>query len=199
MHWIGMAIALSSALLSTGLGRSHIRHYYPTLNDTLFDVVLIVVIVVGLGLSTIKHYIDQNEIKNLEEDVDLIKYQEVSLYGPKGVKAGLLINGIPTVRTPIDDWNKEYVHYGKGGKVIFQCQEGAKEVCLKVIDKIPEYPFSYLFLAQCLKEENESSWIEVAQKAKEILKKTTKMPGHNTSHDTALKEVADLLKAEIVN
>ena len=196
MHWFGIAIALSSALLSTGLGRSHIRSYFPNLNDTLFDVVLIVLIIVGLGLTTIKHYFDQHEIRKLEEGVDLIHYQEVSLYSPTGNKSGK-IEGINMVPTPINDWSDKYVHYeddGSGGRVVFKCIQGAKDACLEVINKMPFYPFSYYFLAQCLKEEGDQLWVEMARKAKSILEKTTRIPGHNSKHDKVLKRVNIMLE-----
>jgi len=77
---------------------------------------------------------------------------------------------------------------------IFTCEPGAKEMCLEVIDKIPTYPFAYYFLAKCLKKESDNSWVEIAEKAKEILERTTQMVGHKTDHDNFLREVTNLLE-----
>ena len=102
-------------------------------------------------------------------------------------------NTIPLVRTPINDWNKKYAHY-EDGQIIFVCDPGAKKACREVIDKMPSYPFAYYFLAKCLKEENDNSWVEMAKKAKEILEFTTQLEGHHTDHENVLRDVNNLLK-----
>lgn len=134
----------------------------------------------------------EKEIETLGKEVDLSKYQDISLYNAMGNKSGK-VNGVNIVRTVINDWNKKYAYYDNG-QIIFKCEPGAKEVCLKVINKMPTYPFSYYFLAKCLKEENDSLWVEMAQKAKTILQKTTQIAGHKADHDDALKEITNWLK-----
>jgi len=191
MYWIGFILALSSGLFSIGLVRSFIRKYYPDINDSAFDKILVILLIIGLGITTIKYYIDQNEIKSLGKNVDLSKYQDISLYSAMGNKSGK-VDGVTMVRTPINDWNKEYAHY-EDGQIIFNCAPGAKEVCREVINKMPTYPFAYYFLAKCLREENNNSWIEVAERAKEILELTTQIAGHKTDHDNVLKDVNNLL------
>ena len=166
--------------------------FYPNLNDSFFDKVLIILLIVGLSVTTIQYFIDQNKIETLEKEVELSKYQEISLYSAMGNKSGK-VSGVNMVRTPINDWNIKYAYYDNG-QMIFKCEPGAKEACLEVITKMPSYPFSYYFLAKCLKEESDSSWVEMAQTAKAILQKTTQIPGHKTDHDNALKEVSNLLK-----
>jgi hypothetical protein len=192
MYWIGFILALSSGLFSTGLVRSFIRKYYSDIKDSTFDKTLVILLIVGLSITTIKYYIDQNEIETLGRDVLLSKYQEISLYSAIGNKSGK-VNGVNMVRTPINDWNKKYAHY-EDGHVIFTCDPGAKEACREVIDKMPTYPFAYYFLAKCLKEENDNSWVEMAEKAKDILEFTTQIVGHKTDHDDVLREVNNLLK-----
>ncbi len=192
MYWIGFIFALLGGLFSNGLVRSFIRKYYPNINDRAFDFVLVILLIVGLSVTTVKYRIDQNEIKTLGRDIELSKYQEISLYSAKGNKSGK-VNGVNMVRTPINDWNKKYAHY-KDGLIIFNCDPGAKEACREVIDKMPTYPFAYYFLAKCLKEENNDSWVEMAEKAKEILEFTTQIVGHKAAHDNVLVEVNSLLK-----
>jgi hypothetical protein len=189
---MGFILALSSGLCSISKVRSFIRIFCPNVDDSAFDMALIILLIVGLSVTTVKYYIDQKEIKTLEKEVDLFKYQEISQYNAMGNKAGK-VNGVNMVSTPINDWNIKYAYFDNG-QIKFRCEPGAKEVCREVIAKMPSYPFSYYFLAKRLKEEKDSSWVEMAQTAKAILQKTTQIPGHKTDHDNALKEVTNLLK-----
>ena len=113
MYWIGFILALSSGLFSIGLVRSFIKKYYPDINDSAFDKTLVILLIVGLSITTIKYYIDQNEIKTLRRDVEVSKYQEISLYSAMGNKSGK-VDGVDMVRTPINDWNKKYAYYEDG-------------------------------------------------------------------------------------
>ena len=185
MYWIGLILALSSGLFSIKLVRSFIRKYYHDINDGAFDKIRIILLIIGLSIATIIYCNDQNEIK-------LSKFQDISNYNAIGNKSGKW-NTIPWVRTPINDWNKEYAHY-EDGQIIFVCYPGAKKACREVIDKMPSYPFAYYFLAKCLKEENDNSWVEMAKKAKEILEFTTQLEGHHTDHENVLRDVNNLLK-----
>jgi len=192
MYWIGLILALSSGLFSIKLVRSFIRKYYHDINDGVFDKILIILLIIGLSITTIKYYLDQNEIRSLKRNVELSEFQDISLYNAMGNKSGKW-NTIPLVRTPINDWNKKYAHY-EDGQIIFVCDPGAKKACREVIDKMPSYPFAYYFLAKCLKEENDNSWVEMAKKAKEILEFTTQLEGRNTDHENVLRDVNNLLK-----
>ena len=192
MYWIGLILALSSGLFSIKLVRSFIRKYYHDINDGVFDKIVIILLIIGLSITTIKYYFDQNEIRSLKRNVELSKFQDISLYNAMGNKSGKW-NTIPLVRTPINDWNKKYAHY-EDGQIIFVCDPGAKKACREVIDKMPSYPFAYYFLAKCLKEENDNSWVEMAKKAKEILEFTTQLEGHHTDHENVLRDVNNLLK-----
>jgi len=192
MYWIGLILVLSSGLFSIKLVRSFIRKYYHDINDGVFDKILIILLIIGLSITTIKYYSDQNEIRSLKGNVELSKFQDISLYNAMGNKSGKW-NTIPLVRTPINDWNKKYAHY-EDGQIIFVCDPGAKKACREVIDKMPSYPFAYYFLAKCLKEENDNSWVEMAKKAKEILEFTTQLEGHHTDHENVLRDVNNLLK-----
>ena len=64
MYWIGLILALSSGLFSTKLVRSFIRKYYHDINDGVFDKILIILLIFGLSITTIKYYFDQNEIRS---------------------------------------------------------------------------------------------------------------------------------------
>ena len=192
MYWIGLILALSSGLFSIKLVRSFIRKYYPDINDGAFDKIRVFLLIIGLSIATIIYCNDQNEIKSLKRNVELLEFQDISHYNAMGNKSGKW-NTIPWVGTPINDWNKKYAHY-EDGQIIFVCKPGAKKACREVIDKMPSYPFAYYFLAKCLKEENDNSWVEMAKKAKEILEFTTQLEGHHTDHENVLRDVNNLLK-----
>lgn len=192
MYWIGFILALLSGLFSIGTIRSLIRKYYPDIKDSVFDKALVIFLLIGLGVTTIKYFIDQNEIRILRRDAEISKYQEISLYNAMGNKSGK-VEGVNMVTTPINDWNKKYAHYDNG-QILFNCDLEAKEVCKEIIAKMPTYPFAYYFLAKCLKEENDSSWFEMAEKAKEILQITTQIAGHKSDHDNVLAKVNSLFE-----
>lgn len=189
MYWIGWTLLLLSGLYSLASVRSFIRKYFRKychdISDGAFDIIFIIVLIIGLSITANEYCSNQNEIK-------LLKLQDISLYNAMGNKSGKW-NTIPWVRTPINDWNKKYAHY-EDGQIIFVCDPGAKKACREVIDKMPSYPFAYYFLAKCLKEENDNSWVEMAKKAKEILEFTTQLEGHHTDHENVLRDVNNLLK-----
>lgn len=187
MYWIGLILALLSGLFSIKLVRIFISKYYHDINDGVFDAILFFLLIIGLCITTTIYLSGQNEIKSL-------KFKDISLYNAMGNKSGKW-NTVPVVRTPINDWNKNYAHY-ENGQIIFVCDPGAKKACREVIDKMPSYPFTYYFLAKCLKEENDDSWIEMAKKAKEILEITTQLESHHTDHENVLGEVNNLLKGK---
>ncbi len=192
MYWVGLILALISGLLSIELFRNFIRNFIPLISNEQFDKARIVFLVVGLSLATVKYFIDQYEIRTLKNQVDLVKYQEIADYNANGNKSGAVF-GVRMVPTPIDDWNKDFV-VRREGRIVCKCSPSAITQCRMVIDKLPLYPFSYYFLAVCLKENGDQSWIEYAKKAKSILEKTTKLSSHHSDHDQILNEVNKLFR-----
>jgi hypothetical protein len=132
------------------------------------------------------------DAKTLKNQFELISYREVSGYSVFGRKYGS-INGVPMGRTPIDDWSQEFVDRHKG-KIICKCSPLAIDKCRYIIEKMPLYPFSYYFLAICLKEKGDRSWKDYANKAKSILEKTTQFPSHHSDHDEILQEINKLIE-----
>jgi hypothetical protein len=130
--------------------------------------------------------------KEARQKADSLQYYDIALYNVIGNKSAK-VAAIPLVATPINDWSELFVNRNKG-KIGFDCSPEAIEACKAVIEKMPQYPFSYYFLAKCLKEQNNPLWRENALKAQRILKETTAFPSHNGDHDVALKEIGELLK-----
>jgi len=84
MYWIGFILALLSGLFSTKLVRSFIRKYCHDINDGVFDKILIILLIIGLSITAIKYFFDQNEIRSLKRNVELSKFQDISLYIKQG-------------------------------------------------------------------------------------------------------------------
>ena len=191
MHWLGIILTFGIFLLSIGIVRSFLRQCFPNLNDTVLDIALIVVFIIGSVITTANYLLDQEEIKGLQNQVDMSRYQDIAEYNAIGNKSGKIGN-MPFVLTPINDWNEKYCHY-REGEISCNCNEDFINLCQSVIQKMPLYPFSYFFLSQCLKEKNDSSWLEYAMKAKSILEKTTQLPNHRTYHDKVLQQINTML------
>ena len=54
-----------------------------------------------------------------KQDADLLRYQDVALYNAIGNKSGTL-NGIPFVKTPINDWSQHFMTRDNGN-IQFAC------------------------------------------------------------------------------
>lgn len=123
---------------------------------------------------------------------ELLEYQDISLFNVIGNKSGKVM-GIPFIPTPINNWSVPYIVRSKD-EIDFKCSPESIDACELVIKKIPLYPFSYYFLAKCQKEQNDKKWQANAQKARDILKRTTTITGHHGDHDIVLKQITLILK-----
>lgn len=184
--------------------------------SSFVQILAIILVFLGGALQLSRHYLEKkiNKIKTQTDHTERLKaketisklettifqqsqhieqidYKEMSEYDCTGNKSGK-VGTIPMVRTPINDWNEDFVTRNQG-KIVCKCNASAIEQCKSVIKKLPIYPFSYYFLATCLKEVKNRSWRQYANKAKSILEKTTKIPGHHSDHDLILDEVDKLL------
>jgi hypothetical protein len=130
--------------------------------------------------------------KEARQKADRLQYYDIALYNAIGNKSAK-VAAIPLLATPINDWSEEFVIRSKG-KIGFDCSPEAVDACKTVIEKMPLYPFSYYFLAKCLKEQKDPLWREYALKAQRILNETTAFPSHNGDHDVVFKEIGELLK-----
>lgn len=63
------------------------------------------------------------------------------------------------------------------------CGENGLATFKKVIDRYPDYPFSYAYVASCYKDNGNLEWITYAREAIEILKYTRQVPHHHHHHD----------------
>jgi hypothetical protein len=189
MFWAGIIVTIIGGLLPIPLFRNFIQNLLPMITDNQIDEARIILVIIGVSISSIGYILSRYEVDGLK---DLAAYQEFANYNANGNKSWA-INGVRMVPTPIDDWNKEFI-VRRYGKIYCKFSSLSLIQCRLVIDKLPLFPFSYYFLALCLKENGYKSWIEYANKAKSILEKTTKLPGHHADHDLILYEVTILLR-----
>jgi hypothetical protein len=78
--------------------------------------------------------------------------------------------------------------------IFYKCDNESQKKYVKAIDFNPDFPFSYLAIAFCMKEYNPKKALGYAIKANEILEITTKIGGHDANHDTAKSILTNLLK-----
>ncbi len=79
----------------------------------------------------------------------------------------------------------------------FRFDANAEVIYRKVIENYPKFPFPYFGLAVCLKNRGDPNWKPYAEKAGEILKKTTSISGHEDQHDQVLERLQILLNEDV--
>ena len=103
------------------------------------------------------------------------------------------------------DGSDPYVHHtlkpawvdtneGQVNPTDVDCSEVGLEVLKKGIDRYPDFPFSYVYLAACYAESHNPEWRSYAKEALRILENTTKVLGHHRHHDRMLELVKEWLQ-----
>ena len=188
MKWLGAFTIFLTALLGINLLKDFLQSWLPKLRGWHFDIIIVVLVILAL----VNYFYAQYRIKSLTNNIDLLKYQDISAYSATGNKSAK-VSGVPMVPTPIVDWSKDFVSR-QDGKIKAACSSLAIKKCESVIQKLPSYPFGYYFLALCQKQNQNSEWKQNAVKAKLIFDKTTRIQGHHPDHDWILAEVTRMLQ-----
>jgi hypothetical protein len=71
------------------------------------------------------------------------------------------------------------------------CDATSIQKLKQVTTTYPDFPFSYYFLARCLKQSGSVDWKRYAAQAVEILKYTTMIDAHHRNHDDILRELKE--------
>ncbi|NMD00888.1 MAG: hypothetical protein GYA62_14380 [Bacteroidales bacterium] len=145
-------------------------------------------------------YFSINDFFKIEEKEKILltfDYYEISNYNAAGNKS-IKTNGIPNVKTPINDWAINFM-IRKDGLPIWIPSQDLLIASKETIKKMPFFPFAHYTLALCLYVNKNKDWIESAQKANEIFQNTTKIPNHHIDHDYGLKVTEKLLNISITN
>ena len=135
----------------------------------------------------------EKEIKRLNNEVNGIKdYSSIAELDQLGFKIRYsypLTGGGTELSNLIGK-----VIFEKEGQIKFRFSDSALVVLETVINKYPNFPFSYWAKSMILLKKGDSNWLNNAQKALEIFKVTTSIEGHKKSHDQGLKFVLELLE-----
>jgi cell division protein FtsB len=132
------------------------------------------------------------EIEELEREVSTLReYAEVARWTLHGNRS---LGGGTEISSPVAGWTKDYIVEQKDNRVKWKCNRPALEYYRNMTIIHPRYPFPYYFLAKCLRALREDSWRDYAQEGIRILEKTTRIAGHDPSHDDALRELRHLLE-----
>jgi hypothetical protein len=132
-----------------------------------------------------------NEIKRLDRNVQDIKsYSEVAKLSIVGTPMKYVATGGLSVKYSSDLTNLlENVFRSNDSTTEVIISDSALIYADEVIDKYPNFPFSYWAKSVILRQRNDPAWIQFAAKAVIILQITTTLDGHNTEHDILLKQL----------
>lgn len=157
---------------------------------------LIYPIIVGVTLLVVGVLIHSQggtrKAEKFEDQVDLLDLQAIAGYNVFGNTSGKF-NGVPVVRTPLNDWSVSFVSR-EHGNLIWKCDEKTEQLCHAALLRVPRFPFAHFFLAVGMKQKGDQSWRHEAEIAAEVFGKTTKLAQHSSDHDEFLKATEALLK-----
>lgn len=192
MFWFGLVLVLVSGLLSINLSKKVLIKLFKKLNDRTIDKIIIISFLVGLIISTTQYVLDKDENKLLSSKIENLEYSQIAEYSIYGNLSGNVM-GVPFKKSPIQDWGKDYIIVIDD--ITFNCRSDSTALnkYFEINRIIPEYPFTYYFIALCYKKSGNKDWINFARKAESILLKTTILPNHHIHHEVILKQVNALL------
>lgn len=129
--------------------------------------------------------------RDLEEDMDALReYSDVALLtfnGSQFVGGDILFNS-PLTR--ILEGTYTQISPNRYRRV---CTSESIQKYHQAINEFPRFPFSYYWLALCLRDSGNPEWQTYAESAYSIFEKTTRIAGHQSSHDEALNYLNELL------
>jgi hypothetical protein len=192
MFWLGQALTLVAGLLGIALIRAVIVRRFPMAREGHFDLALIAFLILGVTLAAREYRTELTETQALVEEVESLRdYSDV---------ARLTFNG--TLYTGGDiKWNTELSEIMEGTFVEAEpnrfrrvCTQGALEKNRQAILRFSHFPFSHYWLALCLRDQGNPEWRAHATTALSIFERTTKISGHQASHDDAKAYLEEILK-----
>ncbi len=140
-----------------------------------------------------------NRLENeKEKEILLLKYateavqtySDVANLNPQGLPFGIG-PGIH-YNSPLSDALKN-LYVVQGNSAQFLIDEALEPKFRAIVLQFPRFPFGHFALAECLRDRGDSEWLVHAERAREILEKTTIIAGHHKSHDEALALVRSYL------
>ncbi len=124
------------------------------------------------------------KIKELESDINMIKdYSYMAQLNILGLSLQSN-NPVFKVTSPLSK-TLDGCFEIKDDQVTIVYTPEAEKKFLNVIEKYPDFPFSYYGLAKYYKQNGNPKWKTYAEKAIKIFDQTTQIKGHNPQHDQA--------------
>jgi hypothetical protein len=199
-----LAIYLISGLLAINLIRNKLKKSFPALSDDNLDKMRLYILLVGLLITTIQLYRSATKYEELstQNEATKSKLSSITEYGEVAHLAfdgmydmggGVRGRGSSPATSVVHGWWGNYEIPAQDGCVSWRCDEEAVSYYKQVIEKQPRYPFPYWLVADCLIKQNHDSWKAFAESGIAILEQTTKVAGHEHTHDLALKELRELV------
>ena len=68
MNWIGLIITLLAGIIGIGLSREWIRKEFPKVGETHLDQILLVLLAIGLVISSIEYLKESKNLKQVEDE-----------------------------------------------------------------------------------------------------------------------------------
>lgn len=68
MYWIGLIIALLAGIIGIGLSREWIKREFPRIGETHLDTILLVLLAIGLVISSIEYLKQSKTLRQLENE-----------------------------------------------------------------------------------------------------------------------------------
>lgn len=127
------------------------------------------------------------EEARLKQTVENIRdYAYVSRLNPSGKSfvAGFLLKHSTAISRIIEETLTE-----KDGVFYFKCDDQCLKRYQRTMQEHPRFPFSYVGMADCLRRSGDDKWKEYAYKAVTIFEITTKIDGHDKSHDDVMEQI----------
>jgi hypothetical protein len=191
MFWLGEALALIAGLIAVSAIRRVIRSRSQAIRDLHLDIAIVVLLVIGLLISTIIHLGEVSKSTQLAKGVEALRdFSGVARLGPTGV-TGTAGAGLKET-TPISAALEE-AWVERDGNLYPYCDDASLAKFRRVTKIAPRFPFSHYALAVCLRGQGDPTWQNHAQIALNLFEKTTILVSHHASHDQARDELLGYL------
>jgi hypothetical protein len=192
MFWAGEILALLAGLIGIAFVRRTMANWIPRVADLHLDVAAFLLLMLGLAIGAIVHVQEVAESDKLSHDLEAVRdFSEAASLTPQGTH-GLAGAGLKEV-TPLSQL-LDGAWIQQEGRLYPSCDSVSLEKFRTAIDSYPRFPFSYYALAICLHSRSVSAWKQYAERAIDIFEKTTKVAGHQPSHEQALAQLREYLE-----
>ena len=192
MYWIGVIITICSGLIGIEYVRTRILVRLSALSPRRIDILAMMLLLIGVTIASIEYLSDQRELRIITKGVENLNLQELADYSVFGHKSAAQ-NGIPLVRTPLNNWCESFVSRDQG-ILSWKCDEKSDRICRDALKKVSRFPYAHFFLAVSLKERGDLSWRNEATIALKVFEGTTALARHSPDHDYFLSATQKLLR-----